>query len=174
MERLPIIYQNAQVGELAVERLAGDIGFSARCQTPGKELQCLWVVGSSGELRLGVPEGRGGEAVFSRRFSQRMTAPLGRLLRGELRKAGGSRESGWKSVSRPEELFRTPWLRRSLTGVEGALTKKTGAGRCLALPYSPESPFLLTPIFCLCRIRRIGERSYAVFSFDDAEWPRLP
>ena len=174
MERLPLLYQGMNVGELTVEHLAGDIGFSARCRAPGEGLQCLWVVGSSGELRLGVTEGRGGETVFSRRFSQRMTAPLGRLLRGELRRAGEGRESGWQRVSRPEELFRTPWLRRSLRGVEGALTKKTGAGRCLALPYSPESPFLLTPIFCLCSIRRIGERNYAVFSFDDAEWPQPP
>ena len=134
MECLPIIYQGAQVGELAVEHLAGDVGFSARCAGMGKGLWCLWVVGSSGELRLGVLEERG--AVFSRRFSQRMTAPLGRLLRGELRSAGESRGGGWKSVSRPEELFRTPWLRRALTGAEGALIKKAGKGCFLALPYS--------------------------------------
>ena len=171
MERLPIMYQGAQVGELAVEHLAGDVGFSARCAGMGKGLWCLWVVGSSGELRLGVLEERG--AVFSRRFSQRMTAPLGRLLRGELRSAGESRGGGWKSVSRPEELFRTPWLRRALAGAEGTLMKKTGKGRSLALPYSPERPFPLTPLFCFCRICRIEQREYAVFCFDDAEWPVL-
>lgn len=173
MERLPIMYQGAQVGELAVEHLAGDVGFSARCTGMGKGLWCLWVVGSTGELRLGVLEDRGREAVFSRRFSQRMTAPLGHLLRGELRSAGESRGSIWQSVSRPEALFRTPWLRRALTGAEGALIKKAGKGCFLALPYSPERPFPLTPLFCFCRICRIEQREYAVFCFDDAEWPVL-
>lgn len=169
MERLPILYQGVQVGELRAEQLAGETAFSARCHVPGEGLQCLWVVGSAGELRLGVPEGR----EFSRRYSQRMTGPLGRLLRGELRKVGEGREE-WQAVSRPEELFRTPWLRRALKGAEGVMTKRNGRGRCLALPYSPDQPFLLVPLFCLCRIRRIGQREYAVFFFDDAEWPQLP
>ena len=168
MERLPLLCREMSVGELTAERLPGEVHFSARCTGGGKELQSLWVVGSQGELRLGVMEG-----AFSRRFSQRMTAPLGRLLRGELRSAGAEEGVGWQQVSHPEELFRTPWLRRSLMGVEGALTKKEKGGRALALPYSAAHPFPLVPLFCFCSIRRIAQRDYVVFLLDEKEWPQV-
>ena len=166
MERLPLLCRGMNVGELTVEGLPGEVRFSTRCPGDGKELQSLWVVGNRGELRLGVME-----EAFSRCFSRRMTAPLGPLLRGELRKVGEDRGVEWQQVMHPEELFRTPWLRRALMGVEGALTKMEAGRRVLALPYSARRPFPLVPIFCFCSIRNIAQRDYAVFVLDEKEWP---
>lgn len=174
MERVPLLYQGRSLGEVTAQKEGEDTCFRAVCRLPEKGLWCLWAVGSEGELRLGVPEG-GEEACLARRFSRRLTAPLGRLLRGELRLAVQPEEKpGWEAAPRPESLFRTPWLRRALAGQQGAMVCRTGKQCRLALPFSPEKPFPLPGLFCFACIRPIGGADYAVFTFDGQEWPVVP
>jgi hypothetical protein len=99
-----------------------------------------------------------------------MTAPLGRLLRGELRPAG-EKKALWEPLKQPEQVFHTPWLRRQLQGVSGALTRQAGERRYLAVPYEPGEPFPLTPLFCFAACRRIAGADYLVFCFGQEEWP---
>lgn len=174
MEKYPLLQSGKAVGELTVVREGEDTVFSARCRLGEGGLWCLWAVGSTGELRLGVPERGRGEAVLSRRFSGRMTAPLGRISHGEVRNAAAPpRPQAWEEAPRPETLFRTPWLRRALNGRSGALTAPAGKGRLLALPFGAEDPFPLPSLFCLARVQTIRGRRYAVFAFDEKEWPVL-
>ena len=168
MEKFPILYQGRGIGELTVSREGEDTLFSAVCHLPDKELWCIWVVGEKESLRLGCPEGQGGK--LSRRFSHRMTAPLGRLRCGELRKAV-SQECGWETLRDPQRLFRTPWLWKALQEKQGVLTRMQGGCRLLALPFSPQLPFPLVSLFCFARIRKIREGTYAVFAFNGEEWP---
>lgn len=72
---------------------------------------CAWAVGEQGELRLGVLEPSGGAFVLRRRFSDRMTVPVGRVLRGELRPAGQLQSQQWEAAAEPEQLFSAAWLR---------------------------------------------------------------
>ncbi|WP_295580770.1 hypothetical protein [uncultured Oscillibacter sp.] len=173
MDRFPILWEGRNAGELTVEGEALYTWFSARCRPPREGLWCVWAVGERGELRLGVLEPAGEQAAIRRRFSQRMTEPLGRLLRGELRPAGESRETpAWTPAAEPERLFRTLWLRRQLHGVQGALTWQTGDGqRRLALPCDTKKPFPLPSLFCFARLGRIQGADYWIFAFDREEWP---
>lgn len=172
MDKFPLVWRERAVGELSAEREALYTWFDARCRLPGEGLWCAWVVGENGELRLGVLEPAGDRAAIRRRFSDRMTAPLGRLLRGEVRSAAPAAERGdWQSAEEPETLFRAPLLRQRLRGVQGALTRTGQGRRFLALPYDREKPFLLTALFCFARVRRIQGREYAVFAFDEEENP---
>ena len=167
MDKFPMQWEGTNFGELTVEREALYTWFTVRSRLPGEGLWCAWVVGDTGELRLGVLEPREG---LRRRFSRQMTAPLGKLVRGELRPVGDrAAAEPWAAVS--ELLFRTPWLKRQLHGVSGVLTRKAGEVRLLALPYDAREPFPLTPLFCLARIQEIGGRRYAVYAFDGKEWP---
>ena len=168
MDKFPLLWEGKALGELIVEQEALYTWFTVRCRLPGEGIWCAWAVGDKGELRLGVVEPQNG---IRRRFSRQMTAPLGKLLRGELRPAGDQAEEGWTVVPEPDRLFCTPWLRRQLRDVRGALTRTAEAGRFLALPYDEKRPFPLTPLFCLAQPRNIGGKRYLVYAFDGKEWP---
>lgn len=170
MDKFPLFLDGKSAGELTREEEALYTWFTARCRLPEDGLWCAWVVGKTGELRLGVLEPTGEQAVIRRRFSRRMTQPLGELLRGEARPLS-SAMADWKAISRPEELFRTPFLRRQLRGATGVLTRETEQGRYLALPWDVRRPFFMTGLFCFARMQRIQGRDYAVFAFDREENP---
>ena len=168
MDKFPLLWEGKAIGELSAEQETLYTRFTVRCRLPGEGIWCAWAVGDRGELRLGVVEPQNG---IRRRFSHQMTAPLGKLLRGELRPAGDRTEENWTATPEPDRLFRTPWLRRQLRDVRGALTRTAEAGRFLALPYDEKQPFPLTPLFCLAQPRNIGGKRYLVYAFDGKEWP---
>ena len=111
MDKFPLLWEGKALGELIVEQEALYTWFTVRCRLPGEGIWCAWAVGDRGELRLGVVEPQNG---IRRRFSRQMTAPLGKLLRGELRPAGERAAETWTAAPEPDRLFHTPWLRRRL------------------------------------------------------------
>lgn len=170
MDKFPLTLEGKPAGELTVEREGLYTWFSARCSLrPG--LWCAWAVGDRGELRLGVLEPEGRQGTIRRRFSGQLTAPLGRLLRGEVRPAGARQPEVWDAAPTPEQLFRAPWLRQRLKGVQGARTRRAGEVRYLALPYDRAKPFPLTTLFCFARLRAIGDAPYVVYAFDEQDRP---
>lgn len=170
MDKYPLLLNGRPSGELAAEREGLYIRFTARC--PLQEgLWCAWVVGERGELRLGVLEPSGNQETICRRISHRAVEPLGRLLRGEVRRNDAEPPELWEPAAEPERLFRAPWLRQRLRGVQGALTRRAGTGRRLALPYDRRKPFPLTTLFCFARIRQINGSFYVVYTFDEGERP---
>lgn len=170
MDKFPMMRKGRPSGELTVEPEGLYARFTARCPLP-EGLWCAWAVGDRGELRLGVLEPEGGQGVIRRRFSRRFTAPLGRILRGEVRPAGEREPEHWEPVPAPEELFRASWLRRRLKGIPGVLTRTEGEFRYLALPYDKGKPFPLPTLFCFAQFREIGEGAYVVYRFDRGEKP---
>ena len=170
MDKFPLLWEGRPLGELTTEREALYTWFTVRCRLPGDGLWCAWAVGTQGELRIGVLEPAGDRAVIRRRFSDRMTAPMGKLLRGELRPASGE-ATAWETVSEPERLFHTPWLQKQLRGTRGALLRREGNARSLALLYDKGKAFPLTAIFCFAQIKCIRGQTYAVYTFDEKEWP---
>lgn len=170
MDKYPLLLEGRPAGELSTEREGLYTWFSASCPLP-EGLWCAWAVGDRGELRLGVLEPEGRQGTIRRRFSGQLTAPLGRLLRGEVRPAGARQPEHWETAPVPERLFRAPWLRQRLKGVQGARTRQAGGTRFLALPYDRGKPFPLTTLFCFARVRNIGERAYVVYAFDGQDRP---
>ena len=175
MDKYSLLWDGRAAGELTVEQEALYTWFEARCRLPGEGLWCAWVAGEGGELRLGVLEPAGEEASIRRRFSRRMTEPLGRLLQGELRPAAGEDREAWETVPDPAAAFRSPWVQKRLRGIKGALLRRgEDSRRYLALPYDRRGPFPLTTLFCFACIRHIGGKAYAVFAFDGEETPVFP
>ena len=145
--------------------VCGIICFLVR-KRPG--LWCAWAVGERESLRIGVLEPENGCLQIRRRFSKRLTDPLGPILRGELRPLGEEREQ-WEPL-RPE-LLRSPYLRCRLGGLSDVLTCRPERGRLIAVPRDDAAPFPLEAMFCFARSRRLQGRAYWVFRFDDREWP---
>ena len=170
MERYPLLRDGKPSGELTTERDGLYTWFSATFRPCREGLWCAWAVGERGELRLGVLEPSGEAAAIRRRFSNQNTAPLGKLLRGEVRPAGERRDS-WLPAPEPDRLFQSPWLRRQLRGVREARTCRAGETRLLALPYDEKQPFPLAPLFCLARLRQMEGRRYVVYAFNGEDWP---
>ena len=168
MDKFSLCWQGKVLGEIAVEAEPLYSSFAVRCRLPRQGLWCVWLVGECGELRLGVLEPQGDTAVLRRRFSNRMTASLGRLRRGELRRVA-SGEAEWEPMA--GDVFRTPWLRQQLREKTGVLVRQTGSRRLLAIPYDGKTAFPLPAVFCFSVIRRIRGKEYAVFAFDEEEWP---
>ena len=166
MDKFPLLWSGRSAGELITEQEALYTWFEARGRLPGEGLWCAWAIGDLGELRLGIMEPCGREASIRRRFSSRLTAPVGRIQRGELRPAHPAETGDWQALARAETADSLPWVRQKLQSVPGALARTEGALRYVAVPYDPARPFPLTSLFCFARICRIGSRDYAVFAFD--------
>ena len=167
MDKYPVFREKQTVGELTVAPDALYTAFSVSCR--GREgLWCAWAMGETGNLRIGVLEPENGCLQIRRRFSKRLTDPLGPILRGELRPLGEEREQ-WEPL-RPE-LLRSPYLRCRLGGLSDVLTCRPERGRLIAVPRDDAAPFPLEAMFCFARSRHLQGRAYWVFRFDDREWP---
>lgn len=172
MDKFPLVLNGKPLGELTTERESLYTWFTARCRLPGEGLWCAWAVGDRGELRLGVLEPMGDRAGIRRKFSDRMTAPVGRLLRGELRAAcPAGEETLWQSVREPEQLFRTSWLREQLRGRTGVLKWSGGGKTLVAIAYDKGKAFPMERLFCFAKLRTIQKVNYLVFAFDEKEHP---
>ena len=169
MDKFPICWKGASVGELTVEKEHRYTCFSANVFLPEHDgLWCIWLVGNKGEVRLGIPEPSEKTATICRRFSERMAAPLGDLLRGDLRPVA-KKYPAWEPVLSLENLFRSQWLQKRLGGYCGLLSKQKGNSIFLAIPYDKEKAFPLVDLFCFSSCLKIEGRAYLVFAFDEKE-----
>lgn len=168
MDKFPVCWKERAVGELTVEKEALYTWFAARVALPREDLWSAWAIGTGGELRLGVLEPEDGGAMIRRRFSDRMIAPIGKLLRGEIRPAVKNMQS-WEAVLRPETLFRTPNLSKYLGGQNGILKKETDSGFLVAFPYDKGKTFPLADLFCFADLCVMDGRTYVKFSFNREE-----
>lgn len=168
MERVPILWNGAEAGELTLERDGLYTWLTARCRVP-EGLWCAWAVGDRGELRLGVLEPEDGGASIRRRCSPQAMAPLGTVLRGEVRPILHE-EADWERLPEPER----PWLRRQLRGERDVWRRREGDRISLAIPYDKGKPFPLPPLFCFAQICPVRETLCAVFTFDREGRPLFP
>ena len=173
MEPLVILLHGKPCGELLAEERGLYRYYSAVCRMAfDTEPMRLFAVGEQGELRLGVMQPEGGRFVLHRQVSVKEACAAGKLLRGELRPIA-IREEEWYPAAEPEKLFRGAMLKKRLRGKKGVLFFRSGDRCFLAVPFGVDSPFPLTEMFCLARVRRFGQRLYAVFCFDGEENPKF-
>ena len=178
MDKFPLMQGGVSVGELITEQEALYTWFEARCRLPGEGLWCAWAVGDRGELRLGVLEPCGDRATIRRRFSARLTAPLGKLRQGEIRPAHPPEPEDWTPLERSAVRLRSPWLREQLHLVPGVLVREH---ECPKLPRASVCPGAhLRNIFqavtlhrFTCFLLSIFTKRRKAFSLDNVPYPSL-
>ena len=161
-----------EVGRLTAAPEGADTCFRAEYRlTEG--LWRLYAVGRQNRLLLGCAEG--GQGILQRRFSRQLTEGLGALLGGLYRLFPGTCVFGFflwlcQAVSAPED-WRPVWAGEfpGLALPEGALCRRVGRRRYLALPFQEDGPFPLTGLFCLASVRTLRGREWAIFALEDRE-----
>ena len=167
MDKYPVMEGKQAEGELTVTPEALYTVFEVSC--PGREgLWCAWAVGETGTLRIGVLEPENGRLHICRRFSRQLTAPLGTVLRGELRSLTEEREH-WEPLNL--DSLKSSYLRCQLGPLPGVLTCRSEGLRLVAVPRDDRRPFPLEAMFCFACSRRVKGRECWVFRFDGREWP---
>lgn len=170
MDKFPILWKGRTVGELILEKEPLYTWFAVQCHLPDSGLWCAWVIGEQGTLRLGVLEPTGGCFSIRRRYSDRLTAPLGKVLHGEIRVVSNE-ETAWERVTEPNKQIRALWLRNLIKGKRDVLMRTEAENTFLAFLYDPKKPFPVVPLFCFAEIRPIEGQLYAVFAFDQKNQP---
>lgn len=163
-------------GTLELRRDGAWAWLDARRAMDRKGLYKVWLRGGpGGRMLLGtlVPEKEG----------LRLTR---RLLVSELERSGcwpleGAQavraysfdeRAGWQREMDPARWIADPLLRSRLNGT--FLSRETGEGRQLAVPFSCGAPIPLEPLFCFARLECIGGRQHLVWSFDRSGAPLPP
>ena len=130
MDKYPVLAGGETVGELTVEAAASDTVLDMSC-VRREGLWCAWAVGESGALRIGIPEPEGDRLHLRRRFSRSMTAPIGRILRGELRMPERAMPQ-WLPVDPAAPPVRSERFLRALQARQGVLTCRVDGRLLLA------------------------------------------
>ena len=181
-------------GQLEAEEREGQAVFSVTAPDDAKGLYKAWLTGGSERLLLGTLMPEGGALRLRR------SLPLESLRRkglwpprgGEVRLAfafdqGGKEPAqptrppqpsrpprGWQRAQEPGRRLGDALLRRSAAAVEDLLFREEAWGFVLAAPWSPGSPFPLTPLFCFAFLEELGGGMWAVFHFTPRGCPRFP
>ena len=106
MDKYPVLAGEDAAGEMTVYPESLYTVFELRCRARSG-LWCGWAAGERDALRIGVLEPEGGELFIRRRFSDRMTQPLGRILRGSFARWERSGSAGRRWM-RPRPAFTPP------------------------------------------------------------------
>lgn len=143
----------------------------------------VYIKGNDGQLLLGTLVPEAGSLKLRRSFS------IEELRRAHCwpveggyavlafsfgRPSGEESPQGWMENGLEQVPIADAVLHRSAAQVRGLLVRRGRAGFWMAAPYGERSPFPITPLFCLGKPARIGQRRYILYHFDTRGYPTLP
>ncbi len=169
----PVLYQGEQAGQVTLTARGGQVQAVVSCRRDNTGLFRAYLLCEKGEYPLGVLEPRGEHMGLRRTVRAGELQALGTVWRGEMRMSYAfSRSDGWEALEAGTGFFqKDPWLSRQAAGLSGALWRREGGLRLLAIPWSPDHPFPLPALFCFARTQVIRGSACVVYRFDEEERP---
>ena len=163
----PVFSGGAETGEARVQRQGVYTAISCRCPMDGPGVTRLCAFSGERSAPIGVMLPGDGALSIRKKLSRSGLEALGpgKLRYFTLSKDGAAAED-WQDAPSVAALFDDILLSR-LAPVRGALTKREEGVSLLAVPWSPDAPFPLMPIFCLGRPFDRDGRDYLLFSVSD-------
>ena len=150
-------------GVLRAAEQMGETVFEVTLYEPLQGIHRIVIEGDRSELLLGVLDT--GQTVLRRRLSLAVTEKAGHFCKARAERCGVPRQE-WHAVGEGE--FAELLLPR------GALCRKDGARRYLAIPWQEGEAFPLTELFCFASFRTMGGREWVFFAFDETGNPVFP
>lgn len=150
----------------------------------GKGIYKAYLIGSQGRVLLGTLMPEGGALRLRRMLSldelkrKGVWPPQGAEVDLAFSAKGAEQAErypeGWIGEPDPARLMGDALLARTASHMAGALLQRTVCGFYLAVPWSKQRPFPLSPVFCFAHIKRLDGRNYAVFAFNGEGQPIFP
>ena len=175
MEEYPVRCGEKVIGTVRLSREGGWVHLEMDCEKDPRGLfrgflLCRWA-----EIPLGVLEPKEDRLRLYRRIPAQEIERRGGAVRGEMRLSYAFRpREGWQRVENGAAFFQNGIPSSEKLSWEGAMWRREGERRLLAMPYDSRRPFPLCALFCFARITAISGRWYAVFIFDTEEQPMMP
>ena len=170
-ERIPVWKDGERAGTAELERRPPYTWIEVRAPVwPG--LWCAWAVGETGERRIGILEPRDGEAAIRRRASRQDLAPLGRIVRCEVRPVHGGTEDAGDVPASSAVRGRTGPGTAPIRGVPPAGRDAAPSGTPAAFEAEvPQGPpagrASVPPVVPAALIREEGGRRHLSFPVED-------
>lgn len=120
-------------------------------------LRRSWTLEELQRKKIWPPQGAEVELAYSFQQKEHATAP-----------------QEWTKEENPGRYLGERILRDAAVGMRAVIMRREEDGFALAVPWTSEHPFPLTPIFCFARIEEINGARYAVFHFSGCGCPVFP
>lgn len=172
MERLEVYCRGTSCGEASVKAEEGRIGIDVSVKDPGDGLYRAFLVGTAGEMPLGVLEPGNGRLALRRRPGRRDVERLGTLLRVRAECSFPFRKGNvWQKTEKPSQLVKSRFLMERLGAFRQCWWRREGERLVLALPWGEGDRFPLEPLFCFGRVSTVEGCRCVVYTLDAAEVP---
>lgn len=172
VERLKVYCRDRCRGEATLEKTEGRAEISVTMDDPGDGLYRAALVGTGGQLTLGVLEPTGGTLFLRRRPYLRDVERLGDLRCIQADCSFHFRKKKlWQKTEAPASLVENAFLRERLIDISGAWWHREQGMLTLALPLLDGRPFPLEALFCFGTIRCVEGQWCVVYHFDEKELP---
>lgn len=166
MDKVAVLEHGKTIGEMTLQPQGLYTVFHATVFVLDEAVQAVYLVGETGEMRLGVLEkkGQGGDVV--RQLSNQSYSHIGKVKHGVVRLA---QDSPWQSLK--GRSFTSPYLKALCPKIEGGLWKPWGQGMKIAVPYQRGKPYPLMALFCFAVGEEIDKTPYLVVTLTEKEQP---
>mgnify|MGYP003293734214 CR=1 FL=1 len=172
MERLKVHCRGACRGEAMICERDGRVEITVRMDDPADGLYRAILIGTEGEMVLGIMEAESGALTLRRRPPPRDVERLGKLSEVQAVCAFSFRKKRlWQRTDTPAELVESAFLKKRLAAVPSAWWRKEEDQLILALPLEPTRPFPLESLFCLARIGNVEGERCAIYVLNSQEIP---
>lgn len=123
-----------------------------------------------GEIPLGILEPHEDQLILRRPLLTEEIDRLGGAVSGEIRMSYSFQQTQW------QPLGQTPFFTSADSGIRlkersSLLWRREGNLKFLAFPFQSGKPFPMPDLFCFARIFTIRNCNYAVFAFNDQDFP---
>lgn len=162
---------------LSVRQEGPRVVLTAEGPDDAQGLYKAYLTGPGGRYLLGTMIPEGGTLVARRTLSvdelrRHGVWPVGEA-RAELYYAFPSEEPppGWSWSDRAGDFFQETSLSQAVTRLGRVLCRQEGERFTLAYPYDSDKEFPLPQLFCVSRLKTLGQRLFLLFSFESGGWP---
>ena len=171
--KLPLYRGGSAAGTVEVLTEGNRAVLRAAMEDPGDGLYRAVLLGTRGELAVGVMAPEGKNLAAERCVYRRDVEQLGESAGGEARRFRAFGKA-WLPAQTPEALLRDPFLSRRLGCCRRVWYRREGGVLQLAAAAEEGEPFPLETLFCLAEPGLVEGVACMVFRFDEMGRPLLP